>query len=254
MKVSVITTTYNSAATIADTLKSVLAQNWTDLEHIVVDGNSADNTMEIVRSFEPAYGGRLRYISEPDKGLYDAMNKGIRMATGDVVGILNSDDFFTDADVLKSVAEAFLANDIECLYGDIHFVRANNLERCVRYYSGASFRRWQMRVGMSPPHPSIYCRREVFDRIGFYDQTFRVCADFDFMLRAFYLNTLRQMYVPVDMVTMRTGGLSSNSSRVTQEHIRIFRKHGMVSNRFIESLRYIFKIGQFMARRPRPRK
>lgn len=244
MKVTIITATYNSADTLADTLESVLSQTWADFEHIIVDGNSSDATMEIVRSYEPKYQGRLRYVSEPDKGLYDAMNKGIRMATGDVIGILNSDDFFTDSNVVEHVAKAFDDKEVDCVFGDIHFVEPDNLKKCVRYYSGAHFRRWQMRVGVSPPHPSFYCRRQVFDTVGYYDHTIRISADYEFMLRALYIHHLNYRYLPVDVVTMRTGGLSSNRSKITMEHMKIYKRHGIFSNRVIDSLRFLIKLPQ----------
>ena len=135
MKVSVITATWNSGKTLRTTLDSVLNQSYPDIEHIIVDGGSTDNTMEIIREYEPRYNGRLRYISEPDKGLYDAMNKGIRMATGEVVGILNSDDFYTSSDVVEKLEKELATNRVDAVYGDIHFVDGYDLGKCVRYYS-----------------------------------------------------------------------------------------------------------------------
>lgn len=141
MKVSVITATYNSGTTLRDTLESVLAQTYPDIEHIVVDGGSTDNTMELVREYEPRYNGRLRYVSEPDKGIYDAMNKGIGMATGEVIGILNSDDFYTSADTVETLIGELERLKVDAVFGDIHFVDSDNLGKCVRYYSSAGFRR-----------------------------------------------------------------------------------------------------------------
>ena len=142
MKISLITTTFNSGGTFTNTLESVLNQSYlTDIEYIIVDGASKDNTLDIIRAYEPQFQGRMKWISEPDRGLYDAMNKGICMATGDVVGILNSDDFFTSNDVLEKVAECFADNDVDAVYGDIHFVRSDVLFRCVRYYSSRIVRR-----------------------------------------------------------------------------------------------------------------
>ena len=132
MKVSIITATYNSAATLRDTLDSVLAQTYQDIEYIIVDGLSADGTQEIVKAYEPRFGGRLRLVSEKDKGLYDAMNKGLRMATGDIVGVLNSDDLFYDKQVVADVVKAFESDDIDCVYGDLEFVAANDITKVVR--------------------------------------------------------------------------------------------------------------------------
>ena len=153
MKISVITATWNSGVTIGQTLESVLRQGYRDVEVIVIDGQSTDNTLDIVREYEGRFEGRLRWISEPDRGLYDAMNKGIAMATGDVVGILNSDDFYTSDDVLERVAREI--EGVDAVYGDIHFVNPDDLTKCVRYYSSRSFRRWQMRLGFMPAHPSV---------------------------------------------------------------------------------------------------
>ena len=133
MKVSIITVAFNSAATIAHCMQSVLDQSYSNIEYIVVDGLSKDNTLNIVREFEPLFAGKMRWISENDNGIYDAMNKGLHMATGDVVGILNSDDFFTDNDVIEKVAQAFTDDKIDAVYGDVHFVRETNLSRCVSY-------------------------------------------------------------------------------------------------------------------------
>lgn len=135
MKISIITATYNSGKTVRYTMESVLAQTYPNIEHIIVDGNSKDNTMDIVRELEPRYNGRLKYISERDKGIYDAMNKGIRMATGDVVGILNSDDFYSSDDIVATLADELMKNEVDAVYGDIHFVDDDDLTKCVRYYS-----------------------------------------------------------------------------------------------------------------------
>ena len=141
MKITVITATYNSGATLRDTIESVLRQTYRDIEYLIIDGASKDNTLDIVRYYEPMFDGKLKYISEPDKGIYDAMNKGIRMATGDVVGILNSDDFYTADNILEQVAEAMKHADTDAVYGDVHYVEDKDLSRSVRYYSSRYFKR-----------------------------------------------------------------------------------------------------------------
>ena len=147
MKISIITATFNSGATIEDTIKSVLRQTYKDIEYWIIDGCSEDNTLDIVRYYKPKFNGRMHVISEPDKGIYDAMNKGIGMATGDVIGILNSDDYYTADDALSTIANYFSRNDADAIYGDIHFVNDDNPEKCVRYYSSALFRPWLLRFG-----------------------------------------------------------------------------------------------------------
>lgn len=248
MKISLITVTYNSGATLCDTIQSVLAQTYTNVEYIVVDGLSKDNTMDIVREYEPQFEKRMKWISEKDKGLYDAMNKGVRMATGDVVGILNSDDFFTANDVLEKVAAGF-DEQTDAVYGDLHYVHPDDLQHSVRYYSSKIFKRNLMRMGFIPAHPTFYCRRECFDKFGYYKTDYKIAADFDLLLRFIYVNRIRIKYLPMDMVTMRTGGASTNGlkSRMggMNEHLRSLRENGVKSNRFILSLRYFYKITEY---------
>ena len=246
MRISVITATYNSGRTIGDTLESVLRQTYSDVELIVVDGASRDDTMDVVRRYEPRFGGRMHWTSEPDRGIYDAMNKGIARATGDVIGILNSDDFYTSDTVLERVAEAMAGGDVDAVYGDIHYVRDGDLHKCVRYYSSRPFRRGLMRLGFMPAHPSFYCRREVYERCGTFDTTYRVAADFENLLRLIYVNRIKTRYLPVDFVTMRTGGAStsglSSHRQIMRDHLRALRSNGVWSCTPLLGLRYIYKI------------
>lgn len=249
MKVSLITVTYNSDKTLRDTINSVLAQTYEDIEYIVVDGLSKDKTVDIIREYEPQFAGRMKWISEKDSGLYDAMNKGIRMATGDVVGILNSDDFFTSNDVIEKVVAGF-TKDTDAVYGDIHFVNPDNLQRCVRYYSSKIFKRSLMKMGFIPAHPSFYCRKECFEKFGYYKTDYKIAADFDLLLRFIYVHQIRIKYLPVDMVTMRLGGASTDGwkSRLVMmnEHFRSFKENGVKTNRFWLSLRYFYKITEYI--------
>lgn len=249
MKVSLITVTYNSDKTLRDTINSVLAQTYEDIEYIVVDGLSKDKTVDIIREYEPQFAGRMKWISEKDSGLYDAMNKGIRMATGDVVGILNSDDFFTSNDVIEKVV-AGVTKDTDAVYGDIHFVNPDNLQRCVRYYSSKIFKRSLMKMGFIPAHPSFYCRKECFEKFGYYKTDYKIAADFDLLLRFIYVHQIRIKYLPVDMVTMRLGGASTDGwkSRLVMmnEHLRSFKENGVKTNRFWLSLRYFYKITEYI--------
>lgn len=246
MKISIITSTWNSEATLRDTLESVLRQTYHDFEHIVVDGGSKDGTMVLVREYEPRYEGRLKYVSEPDKGIYDAMNKGIRMATGDVVGLLNSDDFYTSDDVLATVAATLKNDSLDAVYGDIHFVNDGDLKKCMRYYSSRPFRRWWMRFGFMPAHPSFYCRREVYMKYGTFDISYKVAADFECLLRLIFIHRIKIKYLPLDFVTMRTGGAStsgmSSHKRILHDHQLAFRNNGVYSNVLFEFMRYGYKI------------
>lgn len=246
MKISIITAAYNSASTLKDTMESVLRQTYSDFEHIIVDGASTDGTKELLQNAESRYGGRLKWISEPDKGIYDAMNKGIAMATGEVVGILNSDDFYTSDDILQRVAAEMEADHPDAVYGDIHFVNDSDLTRCVRYYSSRGFARWKMIFGYQPAHPSFYCRKEAYTKHGAFDTDLRVAADFENLLRLIYVNRIRTRYIPLDFVTMRTGGAStsgiSSHLRISRDHFKAYRKNGMPLCILTDWMRYPFKI------------
>lgn len=250
MKISIITATYNSGKTIGDTICSVLRQTYPEIEHIIIDGNSKDDTMEIVREFEPRYKGRLKYISEPDKGIYDAMNKGIQMATGEVIGILNSDDFYTNDYVLDVIATRLKDKNVDAVFGDIHFVDDEELSKCVRYYSSRTFRPWMMKLGFQPAHPSFYCRKAIYDRYGLFDTGFRVAADFEHLLRLIYIHRINISYIPLDCVTMRTGGASTSGIKshmsILSDHLKAYRKNGINSNVFLDMLRYLYKIGEVL--------
>ncbi len=250
MKISIITATYNSATTVKDTFESVLAQKHKDIEYIIVDGLSKDNTIDIIKEYEPKFEGRMRYISEKDNGLYDAMNKGIAMATGDVVGILNSDDFYTSDDILSTIAETMKDTGIDAVYGDIHFVNDNNLDKCVRYYSSHIFSRWLMRYGFMPAHPSFYCRRDVYTKYGAFDTSYKIGADFESLLRYIFINRINTVYIKRDFVTMRTGGAStegfSSRKQIMKDHLRALKSNEIYSNVFMLSLRYPYKIYEIL--------
>lgn len=257
MKISVITATWNSGRTIGDTLRSVFNQSFTDVEHIIKDGGSKDDTLEICKNFEQKYytdgdkGRTINILSDKDKGIYDAMNQGVKAATGDVIGILNSDDFYTSDDVLARVAEEFEKNpQLEAVYGDIHFVKDENLKKCTRYFSSRYFRPWALRFGFMPAHPSFYVRREVYDKYGLYDLDFRTSSDFEMMVRLFVKEKIRSKYINKDFVTMRAGGESTAGleakRKVNRDIAGSLKKHGVYSNQFFQSLRYFWRIGEIV--------
>lgn len=243
MKVSIITATFNSSAHIADCVKSVNDQTYRDIEHIIIDGASKDNTLDIVDGIPNRVG---RIISEPDKGIYDAMNKGIQAATGDIIGILNSDDFFTSDDVIQTVVDSFKNNDIDASYGDVHFVSPDNLSKSVRYYSSSVFKPSLFRFGFMPAHPSFYMKKECYDKYGLYALDYKIASDYDLLIRILYKEKINYKYIKKDFVTMRTGGVSTENfnSRVTlnKEIVRACRKYGIYTNLFMLSLKYLYKI------------
>lgn len=248
MKISIITATYNSGATLRDTFDSILRQGYDDYEVLIQDGGSTDDTMEIVREYAPRFGAKMKAVSEKDNGLYDAMNRAIRRATGDVVGILNSDDFYTTDDVLENVVSHF-TDDIDAVYGDVHFVNPEDLHNMVRYYSSRLFRPWMLRFGYMPAHPSFYVRREVYERYGTYSLDYKLAADYDMMVRLFCYHKIRARYIHRDFVTMRTGGLSTasmkNRMQLTKEDMKACRNYGMYTNPLFICCKYIIKVFEY---------
>ena len=247
--ISIITATFNSAKTLKDTIQSVLRQTNKDFEYLIIDGGSTDETIDIVKSYESEFSGRLKWVSEKDQGIYDAMNKGIKMASGDVVGILNSDDYFTSDDILQTVDNAFKSHEIDAIYGDIRFIRDGNPQKCVRYYSSRMFRPFWLRFGFMPAHPSFYCKREVFEKAGLYSLDYKIGADYEMMVRLFKRHKIKSLYVNKNFVTMRTGGASNNNvrSRLTliEEDVKACRVNGIYTNRFFIMLKFLYKIFEF---------
>jgi glycosyltransferase involved in cell wall biosynthesis len=272
MKISIVTATFNSGATVRDTLESVLRQNYKNYELIIKDGGSKDNTLEICRELEPAFEGRMKIISCPDKGLYDAMNQGIKAATGDVVGLLNSDDFYTSFDVLLAIARQFERTpEIDAVYGDVHYVDWEDTTRLKRYYSSRLFRPGWMRLGFMPAHPSFYCRKSVYDNLrleatniegwkgetdcAYFNTTYKIAADFECLLRLLYVGRIKTAYIWKDFVTMRHGGISSSGTnahkQINRDHLRALKENKIYSNIALLSLRYIYKIAELLQGRIR---
>lgn len=228
MTISIITATFNSGVTLRDTFESVLAQTYKDIEYIVVDGKSKDNTIEIIKEYEPRFNGRMRWISEPDKGIYDAMNKGIAIATGDVIGILNSDDFYADDDILNIIAQEI--NGIDAVYGDLDFVNHEDTRKTVRQWKGSQYKSGAFLKGWHPAHPTFYVCKKCYDAFGGFDISFDVSADFELMLRFIEKARITNKYVPRTFVKMRMGGESTGSIKKiiigNRNIIRAFRKNG----------------------------
>ena len=245
-RVSIITAAYNSASTIEDTLKSVLGQTYDNIDYIVVDGGSQDATTDIVRCYEPLFKGRMRWVSEKDNGIYDAMNKGIRIAQGDVVGIINSDDYFTSSTVLEEMVKEFDDESLDAVYGDIHFIRDGEPDKCVRYYSSKRFHPRWLRFGFMPAHPSFYARRSVFEQAGLYKTDYPIGSDYEMMVRLFRKHKIMAKYLPMDFVTMRTGGTSTRNVhsrlQLIRDDVRACRENGIYTNAAMISLKFLYKI------------
>ena len=234
MKISIVTATWNSAATVRDTIESVLGQSHQDWEHIIVDGGSTDGTEAIVREYAPRYAGRLVWHSGKDRGLYDAMNKGIALATGDVIGILNSDDFYADPEVLARIAKG--CEGVDAVYGDLDFVDADDTSKVLRQWRGSQHTPGAFLKGWHPAHPTFYARRECFDRFGGFDIEARVSADFELMLRFIEKGGIKTQYIPHTFVKMRIGGESTGSViKIIQGNkniLKAFKKNGFKVPRF----------------------
>lgn len=249
LKISIITVCYNSEATIRDTIESVLSQSYLNIEYIVVDGASKDGTMAIVNEYKDRIA---KIVSEPDKGIYDAMNKGVELASGDFVGILNSDDIFANAQVISGLA-GFLASSpqLDGAYADLVFVQRESVEDITRTYSSKSFSPWKIRFGFMCPHPTFYVRRRLFDEFGFYKLGYRVSADFELMAR-FIKSGVRLGRNPHVMVKMREGGISTTGLwwRIHQnmEIVRACKENGLYTNIFMVALKVPFKLISYLKR------
>lgn len=207
MKISIVTCVYNRVATIGDAIDSVRAQTWRDYEHIIVDAQSDDGTLDAIHARQDA---RMLVTSEPDGGIYDALNKGVLRATGDVVGLVHSDDRLAHERVLEKVAAAF-APGVHAVYGDLDYVSAADPARVVRAWKAGAFRPGLLARGWMPPHPTLFIRRELFSEVGLYDTKYKIAADYEFILRLFSLYLFRAVYIPDVLVRMRTGGASNRT-------------------------------------------
>lgn len=207
MKVSIVTVVFNGEAFISECIRSVLSQTHPDIEYIVVDGGSTDGTIECIRSFKK---GIAQFISQKDLGIYDAMNKGISMATGDVIGILNADDFFSDNNVVENLVRAFSHTNCDVVYGDLFYVRRNDTARIVRKWTGQPYSHRLFSYGWMPAHPTFYARKELFERYGNYDLSYGSAADYELMLRFMHRHKVTATYLPHVFVQMRMGGISNH--------------------------------------------
>lgn len=226
MKISVVTAVFNRVATIGAAIESVQAQTYPQVEHVVQDGGSSDGTLDAVRDIA---NGSTRLISERDHGIYDAINRGIGNATGDVIGLMHSDDFFASPDALAKVADAFADPSVQGVYGDLQYVAADNPGKVVRHWRSGEYTPAKLRQGWMPPHPTLYLRREVFDTHGLYDTSFSIAADYDAMLRYLAIGKIKLAYVPHVLVKMRMGGESNRSLerilKKSREDYRAIRKN-----------------------------
>lgn len=229
MKISLITATYNSSATIADCIKSVIEQKHNDIEHLIIDGGSKDNTLEIIKSMPNRV---TKIISEPDHGIYDAMNKGILLATGDIVGLLNSDDQFYSNTVLATINQCFESMDIDCTYGKL--VYSNKYGKVTRTWKSKPFQSGLFGKSWTPAHPTFYCKRELYENYGLYKTDYKIAADVELMLRFLEVHQVKSYFIDEFLVNMLEGGVSNqgiqSTMTITKELQRAFRENKLKFN------------------------
>jgi glycosyltransferase involved in cell wall biosynthesis len=246
VKISIITVTYNSAATLEQTIRSVIGQTYKNIEYIIVDGKSTDGTLGIVEKYISAIA---KVHSEKDEGLYDGINKGIAMATGDVIGILHSDDFYANPDVLQRYSDAFTKTGADAVYADLHYVDRNNTSKIVRTWKSGQYKSGSFLNGWMPPHPTFFARTETYRKLGIYDLQFKTAADYELMLRFVEKHKIKLAYLPYTTVKMRTGGVSNASMKnrvaANLEDRKAWEKNGLRPRFYTLYLKPLRKLLQF---------
>jgi glycosyltransferase len=245
MKVSIITVCFNSSATILNTIRSVNSQSYKNIEHIFIDGNSTDSTRKIILSQSLR---ATQLISENDDGIYDAMNKGIKSANGQIIAILNSDDFYSDHNVIKNVVEEIKKKSSDCLYGDLVYISQKRLSKVVRFWLAGEFSKEKIKFGWMPPHPTLFIRKKLYIELGLFNTNYKISADYDFILRLINKGNIKISYLPKVLVKMRLGGQSNASFRKIflksyEDYLILHRnKSGNIFTLILKNLR---KIHQF---------
>lgn len=248
MKVSIITSCYNRESTICDAITSVLQQDYPDIEYIIVDGASKDSSVERIRKSIKGYEEKVKFVSEPDRGMYEAINKGIRIATGDIIGLVHSDDFLYSPHTISNIVKQMEDTHADFLYGDGLFVDAENTDKVIRKWIGGVYRLWKVRHGWLPLHPTCYIRREVMQKRGLYNETYKIAADSDLLFRYLLGGDLTVTYLKEYIVKMRMGGLSTDKKRRKQmwhEDIRMYNSHGM-NPTFTKIEKMLWKVPQYL--------
>jgi glycosyltransferase involved in cell wall biosynthesis len=250
MKVSIITPVYNSRKTIEDCLRSVLGQTYRNIEYLVIDGGSSDGTIEAIESYRAKIA---RWVSEPDTGIYSALNKGLRLATGEAVGILHSDDFYAHRRVLEKVVEAFGKSGADSVYGDLKYVDKNNPNRVIRSWKSSTFIPGKFRYGWMPPHPTFFVRKSIFENYGGFNESLRIAADYELMLRFLEKHRISTYYLPEFLIHMRVGGISNRGLKnillKSQEDLLAWKLNDLNSSFYTIPMKNLLKIPQFFMKK-----
>lgn len=246
MRISVITVVFNNVDHISGAIESVLSQDYPLIEHVIIDGGSTDGTIDVIKKYEDQISV---FLSEPDDGIYNAMNKGVALATSDVIGILNSDDFYQNEYVLADVVKVFEQNPgVDMVLGNVDFVSSSNLDHPVRLYSSYNFVPWKMRFGFMPAHPATFIRRSAYEKIGQYKNNYKIAADFEFFVRAFLVRKCKYTKINKTLVRMREGGVSTSGLKshwvITKEELKALHENGIYSNYLFVLLRLPIKFSQ----------
>ncbi|MEY4293068.1 MAG: hypothetical protein RIQ61_1466 [Bacteroidota bacterium] len=246
MKISIITATFNSLRFLPDVLQSICSQNYPNIEWIIVDGNSTDGTKEFI---EENASKITKWVSEPDNGIYDALNKGIRMASGDIIGFLHSDDFFSTPTILTEVVNCFILSKSQTVYGDLEYVNSTDPTKCIRFWKSKAFKPSFLEKGWMPAHPTLFLKKEVYEKHGLFDLNYHIAADYDMMLRILQDSSLTITYLPKVVTKMRVGGASntlSNFKQKMQEDYRVIYTHGFANPLIVLLRKNCSKISQFI--------
>ena len=246
MKVSIITVSYNSVKTIEDTIKSVLSQTYLDIEYIIIDGGSTDGTIEIINEYKNKIA---KFVSEPDRGIYDAMNKGVKLAAGEIIGALNSDDFYADNKVIVEVADKMRETSADVCWGDLVYVDRNNTDKIIRFWKSSEYREGKFKRGWHPPHAAFFVKKQAYDKYGLFNLNFKIAADYELMLRFLEKYKAASCYISRVLVKMRIGGKSNrnifNIIKANAESYRAWKINGLKGGFFAVLLKPLSKIIQY---------
>lgn len=249
MKCTIITVSYNAADTIESTINSVLSQDYNDIEYIVIDGNSSDGTLDIIKKYDSKI---TKWISEKDKGIYDAMNKGIQFATGDIIGILNADDLYASSTVISKIVNKFIYTNSDAVYGDLKYVLKNDINKTIRFWKSGEYKEGKFLKGWMPPHPTFFVKKDLYDQYGLYRIDMPSAADYELMLRLIHKYKIKVAYLPELITFMREGGVSNNSLtnrwKANRDDLRAWRVNGLKPNMFTLILKPLSKVIQFVVK------